>query len=749
MIKKILPIILLTPAALSAAEQPDTLSQSFNAAQIQELDEVSVTAIKYAPSLALQPVASTTVGKSTLHFNHIVSAKQASEIAPNFYIPDYGSRITSTVYVRGLGARIDQPAVGLNVDNIPVLNKNDYDFDLIDMERMEVLRGPQSALYGRNTMGGLINIYTLSPLRYQGLRFLGEYSSGQSWRVGMGVYQKFHPNFGFGLSLTGFRSDGFNTNLYTGGHADDEEQYTMRLKLAWQPRANLTVENVASASYNRQGGYPYEWLKTGEISRNDTCYYHRTSVMEGLTVQLRQPGFTLSSITGLRYLDDDMTMDQDFTPLSYFTLQQATREWSLTQDVVLRGTKGNYKWLGGVFGFLKHSKIHAPVNFLQDGIDNLIVNNINAVLPSNLGMTAGWDEASFLLESDFTTPVWGLAAYHQSDLALGAWDLSAALRLDYEHTALFYHSHCATSFSMYRGSIPLMSQPVEISDNDHLKQSFVQLLPKFTATYHLPMHSPSTLYASIAKGYKSGGYNTQMFSDFLQQKLMETASSGKVTAAYDADQAMSYKPEHSWNYEVGGHFSCADGRVYTNLSAFYIDCRDQQLTVFPAGLTTGRIMTNAARTRSTGVEVAITAHPTDRWEFNATYGFTDARFVRYNDGTADYRHNFIPYAPRHTAYASATYVHPIKREWLSALSGSLNVRGVGPIYWDEANEHIQNFYAQLGATVSANIKSLTVDLWGENILNAKYNTFYFVSVGNSFVQHGKPRRWGVTLRYNI
>jgi outer membrane receptor protein involved in Fe transport len=160
-------------------------------------------------------------------------------------------------------------------------------------------------------------------------------------------------------------------------------------------------------------------------------------------------------------------------------------------------------------------------------------------------------------------------------------------------------------------------------------------------------------------------------------------------------------------------------------------------------------MTNAARTRSTGVEVAITAHPTDRWEFNATYGFTDARFVRYNDGTADYRHNFIPYAPRHTAYASATYVHPIKREWLSALSGSLNVRGVGQIYWDEANEHIQNFYAQLGATVSANIKSLTVDLWGENILNAKYNTFYFVSVGNSFVQHGKPRCWGVTLRYNI
>ena len=85
--------------------------------------------------------------------------------------------MTSTIYVRGMGARIDQPVVGFNVDNVPFLNKDGYDFDIEDIDRIEVLRGPQSTLYGRNTMGGLVNVYTLSPMKYQGLRSMLEYGT--------------------------------------------------------------------------------------------------------------------------------------------------------------------------------------------------------------------------------------------------------------------------------------------------------------------------------------------------------------------------------------------------------------------------------------------------------------------------------------------------------------------------------------------------------------------------------------------
>ena len=109
-------------------------------------------------------------------------------MVPNFYIPDYGSRMTSSIYMRGQGTRIDQPVVGMNIDNVPILTKENYDLDLLDIERIEVLRGPQSALFGRNTMAGVINVTTLSPFNFQGSRAMLAYSSGNSFRVGLSTY---------------------------------------------------------------------------------------------------------------------------------------------------------------------------------------------------------------------------------------------------------------------------------------------------------------------------------------------------------------------------------------------------------------------------------------------------------------------------------------------------------------------------------------------------------------------------------
>lgn len=154
--------VLVAMAAVAGVSASETSSGDY-ATDTLSLDEVSVTAIKQSNFLGDQPVAYTLVKPDEVRRLNIVSMKNVSEVAPNFYIPQYGSRMTSSIYVRGLGARIDQPVVGLNVDNVPFLNKDNYDFDLVDIERIEVLRGPQSTLYGRNTMGGQVNIYTLSP----------------------------------------------------------------------------------------------------------------------------------------------------------------------------------------------------------------------------------------------------------------------------------------------------------------------------------------------------------------------------------------------------------------------------------------------------------------------------------------------------------------------------------------------------------------------------------------------------------
>ena len=139
---------------------------------------------------------------------------------------------------------------------------------------------------------------------------------------------------------------------------------------------------------------------------------------------------------------------------------------------------------------------------------------------------------------------------------------------------------------------------VDIDDGGRLSQHFLELLPKLTVSWRLPMPSASELYFSVGKGYKSGGYNTQMFSDVLQQRIMGMMG---MAEKYDVDEIVKYRPEKSWNYEVGAHITCAEGRVGTDLAAFLIDIRDQQLTMFPDGTTTGRITTNAGRSRSMGL----------------------------------------------------------------------------------------------------------------------------------------------------
>ena len=195
MIKKFaLYLVAFSTAATSAVSAKEVADTTVS------LTPISITAIKHGTHLRNQAISATVIDRRSAERNQILSAKTASEIAPNIIIPDYGSRITSTIYVRGLGSRIDQPVVGLNIDNVPILNKNNYDFDLSDISRVEMLRGPQSSLFGRNTMGGVINIYTLSPLSYQGTRLMTEYGSGNTMRFSAGHYFKPKPTLGVSFS---------------------------------------------------------------------------------------------------------------------------------------------------------------------------------------------------------------------------------------------------------------------------------------------------------------------------------------------------------------------------------------------------------------------------------------------------------------------------------------------------------------------------------------------------------------------
>ena len=347
---------------------------------VVNLKSISVTAAKQTSEVEITS-ASTSINRTDIERQRILTAREASALVPNLYIPDYGSRITSTIYVRGMGARIDQPVMGMVVDNVPIINKDSYDFDIADIERIQVLRGPQSTLYGRNTMGGVISISTLSPLSYQGCRLLAEYGNENSVKASLSHYNRPSRQFGIGGNVYVSHTDGFFTNNHNGEKADKETDYRGMLKAAWKPSDRIIVENMASIGIVRQGGYAYEFIDTHEINYNDTCFYRRTSVLDAMTVKYQKGNYQLTSVTSYQMLDDNMTLDQDFLPMSYFTLTQKKREHAVTQDFIAKSTtiNGRLRWLGGVFGFYRKIKMDAPVTFLDYGIDQLITSKWNAI----------------------------------------------------------------------------------------------------------------------------------------------------------------------------------------------------------------------------------------------------------------------------------------------------------------------------------------------------------------------------------
>lgn len=727
-----LPLALCAHTAWAQHAASDTLS----------LSELTVTAVKQGnDALKLSPSA-TILSRNAIERAGVMNVKAASAMVPNLFMPDYGSRMTSSIYLRGMGARIDQPAVGLTIDNMPVMSKENYDLDIMDIDRVEVLRGAQSAMYGRNTMGGVINIYTLSPLSYQGTRALLEGASHGSWRAGASHYTRLNAALGLAGSVSMMGSEGEFVNQHNGKRCDWERQGAARLRVEWKPTASTLLSNTFNATHSRQGGYPYERVETNMIAYNDTCFYRRTTLTNGLTLLTQWDEIKLNAFASYQYIDDKMTLDQDFTPLPYFTLTQARREHAATLDVIVRpvAVSSAYKWSVGLSSFYRHLDMSAPVTFFDTGIAELIEKNINQSIPS---YPVAWDERSFVLGSQFKSPTWGVALYHSSEYTVGKLDLKASVRLDYEHASLDYRSTCNTGYNIMHDGAVFAHQDINIDETGKMNKHYLRLLPSLTATYHLSGNN--TLHATLSRGSKAGGYNTQMFSDVLQQRLMHTMGVG---AAYDVDKMVSYKPESAWNFELGTHLSTADNRITAALNAFATLCRDLQLTVFPDGNTTGRMMTNAGRSHNMGIEAALTWQPRQATSITASYGFTHARFAEYNDGKADYHGNSIPHAPAHTLHARAHNQWSVRGcgDWLTSITLSANVQGAGRIYWNEANSLSQPFYALLGSEVTIEGRHYSLQLWGRNLTDTQYKTFYFVSMSRAFLQRGRGRSMGATLR---
>lgn len=727
------------------------------------VDKVQVTAIKQGAELRREAVAASVLDGRTVEMRGVSAVKDVMTDVPNLFMPDYGSRTTSSIYVRGMGTRIDQPVVGMNVDNVPLADKNLYDTEVQDIERIEFLRGPQAALYGRNTMGGVINVYTLSPMTYQGVRLRADYGSRNSFRVAASSYNRLDDRFGFSIAAQYAHCDGYWRNLYDNSLCDKENSGSFRTKFQYRQGA-LSVDNTLAFSMVTQGGYPYEYIGSpnpqkhreelvGKINYNEPCSYDRWAINDALSVRYDFGKFSLASITSYQYMDDKMHLDNDFLPEYYFTLEQRKQQHNIAEDFVLRSKEeGVYRWLVGLNGFFKREKMQAPVVFGPTGIERLILENVNT--HSGYDGEYRWGDVDgngadeILLDSRFTTQNIGVAAYHRSDVHLGRWRLSLGLRLDYELVQMLYNTQTNTCYTMFpskEASTPT-TRRINIDNSELLTRGFFEFLPSLSASVDLDDVGRNMLYLSASKGYKAGGFNTQMFSEVLQRELQLKMG---IYRDIDIEKLCAYNPEHSYNLELGGHFATRDGAFTADASLFYIECVDQQLTIFPDENSTGRMMTNAGRTRSFGAELSATARLAKTLVLRGSYGYTNAKFRKFVSGGVDYAGNYIPYAPKNSLSLRLMQTVPLGASWIDRMVLSVGVTGAGRIYWNEANDASQPFYALLEASVRFEGAKWAVDVWCKNATNTRYNTFYFESMGNRFLQRGRPLSGGLRVMINI
>ncbi len=732
----------------SSPVNPDTPADD-SVKMVESQDVVIVGSAKETQTLWSSPTALSLISPFKAQQRGIEDIKGLSAVVPNLFIADYGSKMTTPVYLRGVGTRSSGQGVGLYVDNIPYMDKSTFDFELMDIQRIEVLRGPQGTLYGRNAMGGIINIYTLSPFDYQGTKIQMGAANYNTYNAKVSTFQKFNEKVA--LSVGGYwnQTDGYLTNQYTTQEANSGWDAGARAKLELRLSDRLNMSIASTYDYTDQNAFPYGLLNstTGEIadpSYNDRGSYLRNLSSNSVRLEYKADKFTLTSNTGYQWLSDEMWMDQDFSPASIFTMTQRQLQNSINQEITMKSThSGNYQWSVGMFGFYNALKTLSNVTFKQDGIDNII----GANLPPFIQIT----DTEMPNPGDFFTPSWGLAAFHQStfnNVLTDGLSLTLGVRLDYEKQSIDYHTQMELNAMVQAPGMPVATPyKHQVVMDSSLNQDFLRFLPKVAVTYE--PHDDFMVYGSLSSGYKTGGYNNQMFSEIIQDMINPMAAPSTTPLG----DVISYKPEQSWNYEVGTRARMFGDALSAELALFYMDITDMQLTQFIDG-GNGRILSNAGKGQSYGVELALSSNPVGNLFLDASYGYNHSTFSEYSlgesgSGMVDYSGNSTPYVPAHTFTIGASYGFDLNG-WFRNLTLSTQYKGNGKTYWDEANTVSQPFYGLLSAKVSLLTQSnVRLDLWADNITGTEYEAFYFESFGSKFLERGRPATFGVTLGINL
>lgn len=735
----------------------------------RELDMIEVRAAMTMRStlpVTQQAVAHTWLTPQAMHQLDIKDLPDLSSRVPSLYIPDYGSKRSAAIYLRGVGSRSSGQTIGFYIDGVPYLNKSAFNFDMVGIQSIEVLRGPQGTLYGRNAMAGIINLYTGSAL--DGNRISAKLRYGSYGNVGAKalVRHKFNDHWGLSLGAAYNRHSGYFYNVTTQAKQDSLQAINGLIKIEYRPSEKFDAALSSHIDIVHQGAFPYQRLDrhTGAIKpldSGDAGHYKRRSLHTSLRMRYLSEAWQLVSATGHQLLADETQMDMDGSPVPMFHVTQTLNEQAITQEFVLknRSEEDRYQWSVGLFGFYSAARLTAPVIFRPAGIGMMIQSQLDKQHAANPRVPYMKIDASkdVINTNSFTKPEWGTALYHAStlrDVFIPGLSLTAGLRLDYSHQQMDYDSslgfRLGVSPSGKAGPFRWVEKPTQLTGT--AKTSSLQLLPKVSVQY---ARGNWSAYATASKGFKSGGYNEQTLTDVIRLAQMQDLQGVFNNKGYDAtglNEQLDYQPETAWNYELGYRLADWGPLQQFSLAAYYLDVRNLQLTRFVAS-SAGREITNAGRSYSLGLEASASIKLVGPLSAQISYGYTQAIFRTPSEeslksGVPNYSGKSVPFIPRHTYSVLLSAHQTVEQSWITQYFANLELSGLGRIYWNEQNDAFEPGYTTLGGRIGFGTKYLTVTAWAKNALNRSYTSFRFRAF-EDLVQQGIPFTMGLDLDFKL
>lgn len=678
------------------------------AGQVVTTKPLIVTARKWEEHHLDVPQSVSAISEKEIRDAGLDSIREAAHYVPNVLITEFSSRRLSFPFVRGIGSGQGDPAVTTFIDGVPQLQVSSTNLPLLDVERIELLRGPSGSLYGRNTLGGAISITTKMPENK--LAFGSEVTVGnfdqQDYRFSFSVPLESDRVF---LSASGLYSkrDGYTKNDFTGHDVDFRDNWFGRSQVLWLPDAANEVRFTVYGESAHDGGFVLSDLgglrdRPNRINQDFEGRTDRDLISSTLTWNHHSENYELTSITAAQYWEIKESSDFDFsvidgirrdTDADQTYISQELRWSSPGEDGIKLAENVTLKWLVGGSGFYSDSSDTAANDFRPGGANILFP-------PAQVGV----DRAAGDFDS-YSVALFGQATFIIEE----RWDLTAALRYEYESK----NADIDRTFTTGGTTNPVSrSSPSE---------NFDEWLPRASIAYR--WSEQWMTYVLVARGFNAGGFNL-------------TAPSGSET----------FRPEKSWSYEIGTRASLCEERLSVTAAWFYIDWDDMQLSQFDA--MTGGYVVNAGESESTGAEVEITAKPLDEVRIFGGLGVMDTEFKRFTDQFGqDVSGENLPFAPDWTANVGSQLTFDLSDDL--HLYARAEYFYVGTFYYDAGNRAGEN-YDLANFRLGCGNENWRLDVWLRNAFDENYVPVAFQpnpGDPSQFVgESAAPRTYGFTVR---